>query len=169
MLVRAVEVQRRGELPAEGLEEPVTSAMSAAATSSAAGPNISSARAGSARTWRASVRSRQAGAPPGPAAAPRAATVTPGRAASAATACANRSRMSGVSMVCGTLSRIAAAAASAKASRSEPAIPISRPGLVQNCPAPSVSDWTKPAARDALRARRAPGRSTTGLTALISA
>ena len=57
----------------------------------------------------------------------------------------------------------------AKTSSAGPPIAISRPGLVQNCPLPMVSDATKPAAIVSARAFRAPGNKITGLMLLISA
>ena len=48
-------------------------------------------------------------------------------------------------------------------------LPKTTPGLVQNCPAPIVSEATKPAAICSARAASAAGNKSTGLMLLISA
>ncbi len=74
-----------------------------------------------------------------------------------------------VSIGAAALPATAARAAAAKRSRSGPSSPMMIPGLVQNWPAPSVSDPTNAAPRSAAASASRPGSRNTGLTALISA
>ncbi len=77
--------------------------------------------------------------------------------------------MPGVSMVVAAASVSASPAAATKRSSASPAMPMTRPGLVQNWPEPMVSDWTKAGASVSPRAASAAGISTTGLMLDISA
>ena len=63
----------------------------------------------------------------------------------------------------------AALAAAMKTSSPSPSIASNRPGLVQNCPAPIVSEPAKALPNAAPRAASAPGSNSTGLMLLISA
>ena len=74
-----------------------------------------------------------------------------------------------VSIGAGELPATALPAAAVNWSRSGPSSPMMIPGLVQNCPAPSVSDPTNAAPRSAAASDSRPGSRNTGLTALISA
>jgi len=72
--------------------------------------------------------------------------------------------MPSVSITCAPVADSAATAASANASASAPSITTAIPGLVQNCPAPSVSDPAQPRAISPPRALSAAGRRNIGLT-----
>ncbi len=74
-----------------------------------------------------------------------------------------------VSIGAAGLAATASRAAPVKRSRSGPSIPMTMPGLVQNWPAPSVSDPTNAAPSSAAASDSRPGSRKTGLTALISA
>ncbi len=88
------------------------------------------------------VRTAGAGAyGPGPA-VPRAASRTPGTAAHRRTPSVYARAMSGVSMTWPSTAFSVRATAARKASPAGPAGSRSRPGFVQNCPAPPVSDAT---------------------------
>src|SRR5690349_7983044 len=71
----------------------------------------------------------------------------------------------GVAAAFATASR----AAPRKVSRPGPSMAITKPGLVQNCPEPIVSDATNAAPRAAPRDVKAPSSRNTGLIELISA
>ena len=77
--------------------------------------------------------------------------------------------MPGVSMVAAGAAARAALAPSTKPLRPSPSTARTRPGLVQNCPAPIVSEPTKALPMASPRAASAPGNSRTGLIELISA
>ncbi len=72
--------------------------------------------------------------------------------------------MPSVSMVCGPTFSSAPCAAASKASASAPAITTAMPGLVQNWPAPMVSDPAQPSAMPLARADIAAGSRNIGLT-----
>ena len=63
----------------------------------------------------------------------------------------------------------ASRAAAMNASRPGPSTAMTRPGLVQNCPEPSVSEPTNARPRSAPRLASAPSSRNTGLIELISA
>ncbi|MNG89125.1 hypothetical protein D3C79_479800 [compost metagenome] len=77
--------------------------------------------------------------------------------------------MPGVSMVCAAAWRTCSLAASMKRCNAGPWRAITRPGLVQNWPAPWVSEATKPCASASARVCRAVSNRNTGLIELISA
>ena len=77
--------------------------------------------------------------------------------------------MSGVSMVRAALLDSAAVAERRNASRSGQSTATTRPGLVQNCPAPITSEPTKSLPIFSPRAFKAAGSRNSGLTLLISA
>ncbi len=77
--------------------------------------------------------------------------------------------MPGVSMVAEDALPSVAAARDTKRSSEAPFTAITRPGLVQNWPAPRVGEPTKASARASAPFARASGHRNTGLTLLISA
>ncbi|MNG19783.1 hypothetical protein D3C84_1039760 [compost metagenome] len=74
-----------------------------------------------------------------------------------------------MSMVCAGWSAMRALKRSMKALNSGERMPMTRPGLVQNCPQPSTTEAASSAATCSPRAFSASGRRITGLMLLISA
>ncbi len=136
------------------------------------GPNSSAANCGRARYSLAFVSNNAAltCVPPDPAG------ISP-CAASAASLCWLRERtwFSYADRICGVSSG-AAGVVEMRAPKSSVNFTVSgpsgrkiRPGLVQNCPAPSVTELCRPAAISAPRCLSAPGRMNTGFVLPISA
>ncbi|MNT32926.1 hypothetical protein D3C72_1688320 [compost metagenome] len=139
-------------------------------TTSDAAPNTSACRAGSARKACARVTNRWVRHWLGPSPdRPVAAVCTWACSASEPTPASKALKIPGVSMVCAALCFMCSAAAATKRSSPAPSRAITRPGLVQNWPAPWVSEATKPCASASPRACKAAGKRNTGLIELISA
>ena len=142
-----------------------SSFVDAYSTSNAAGPNASSSSSGWAIRSLAGTASSAAATAYAPESGSVAAGITwrtPGTSAKLAVVRRNASWMRALSS--GPMLAAATASASGRSSPC-PDGRNSRPGLVQNCPLPSVYDPTKPETISSARWASAPGLTTTGFNA----